>query len=274
MSRPSGSTMRYSSDGPSGGRPRARGTPGRSTSTRSPRTASWSPPRGRAPLRRARRDHHRRGRASRGARTPRRRCGARARTGSPGSRPPARGRGRTARRDGALATGRAGRRRRRARPARPGRRGRPGPACCHIDAMVPGNPSRMHGVEPADVDAELECVGGRHAADPSGEQALFDGPPFLGQVAAPVGGGRPRPARGKPAARVGGDQLGAAPAPREGDAPGARAPPARPGAGRSRRAPRAGAPAPASRRGGFHSANSRSPRGEPSSSIARPSGPR
>ena len=48
-----------------------------------------------------------------------------------------------------------GQRRLAPRPARP--------ACCHIEAMVPGNPLSTHGVEPADVDAELEGGGGDHA---------------------------------------------------------------------------------------------------------------
>jgi hypothetical protein len=43
-----------------------------------------------------------------------------------------------------------------------------------------------HGIERADVDAELERVGGHHAADVAGAQALLDAAPRLGQVATAV----------------------------------------------------------------------------------------
>ena len=41
-------------------------------------------------------------------------------------------------------------------------------------------------VEPADVDAQLERVGGDHGADRAVAQSLLDGPPLVGQVAAAV----------------------------------------------------------------------------------------
>ena len=102
--------------------------------------------------------------------------------------PPGGGRGRC----------RAGRRARpapRARscPARPAR-----PACCHSDARVPGQPAMQHGVQPADVDAELEGVGRRDAEDPARLQVGLERAPLLGQVAGAVGRDAARRARGRP----------------------------------------------------------------------------
>ena len=126
---------------------------------------------------------------------------------------------RRARRDARRTTGRAGRRRRRARPPtrRPVRPARP--ACCHIDASVPGKAVEHDRVEPADVDAELERVRGRDAEQPAAREVELERAPFLGRDSR-----RGTPRRGRPSsgatsasrrARVLRDDLGAAPAARE-----------------------------------------------------------
>ena len=75
------------------------------------------------------------------------------------------------------------------------------------------------GVEAADVDAQLQGVGGGHAAELATEQLGLDLPPLRRQVPAPV---RPHE-RGQlgrhPAAGLGGHQLGAQAAAGEGDGP-------------------------------------------------------
>ena len=93
---------------------------------------------------------------------------------------------RTAPRDGARGRCPAGRRGRPGRRARPARRRPARPTCCHRAARVPGKPAIRHGVEPADVDAELEGVGRRQPEQVAAPQRCLEGPPLLGQVAAAV----------------------------------------------------------------------------------------
>src|SRR5690606_17586849 len=47
---------------------------------------------------------------------------------------------------------------------------------------APRVPSAHHGIERADVDTQLECVGGHHAADQALAPTPFDTTPGLGQV--------------------------------------------------------------------------------------------
>ena len=76
-------------------------------------------------------------------------------------------------------------------------------------------PRRDHAVEQADVDAELERVGRRHAEQLAGGQPLLDAPSLRWRI--------PRPVRGEPVAVLGAepvrgelvDQLGRLPALRE-----------------------------------------------------------
>ena len=80
-----------------------------------------------------------------------------------------------------------------------------------------GEPVEHAGVEPADVDAELECRGGHHAAQPAAEQLAFDLPSFFREVAAAVGRTTFGEVVGQPASHVRGDDLGAATAATEAD---------------------------------------------------------
>ncbi len=117
------------------------------------------------------------------------------------------------------------------------------------------------GVEPADVDAELQGVGGDDAAQVAAEQLLLDLPPLGGQVAAPVGPHRAPPGPGEAPVGVGGDDLGHAPAAAEGDGPPPVADqlgqePGRLGVGRHRPPLRASPTPPTSTVGGRHRATS------------------
>ncbi len=71
-----------------------------------------------------------------------------------------------------------------------------------------GEPVEDHSVEPADVDAELEGGGGHHRGQLAGEQLVLDGPPLLGEVAAPVGAHPGGQGAGQAAAHLRGDGLG------------------------------------------------------------------
>ena len=52
----------------------------------------------------------------------------------------------------------------------------------------PGEPVEDHGVEPADVDAELERVRGRDAEQPAARQVAFELAPFFGEVSGAIRG--------------------------------------------------------------------------------------
>ncbi len=78
-----------------------------------------------------------------------------------------------------------------------------------------GEPVEDHRVEPADVDAELEGGGGHHRGQLAGEQLVLDGPPLLGEVAAPVGAHPGGQAAGQAAAHLRGDGLRGPAAPGE-----------------------------------------------------------
>ncbi len=83
-----------------------------------------------------------------------------------------------------------------------------------------GEARHHHGVEPADVDAELERVGRGQPGQLAGAQGALDGAAFLGEVAAPVRRHLTRQRRvdvGEQLGRVQGDLLGAAPRPDEGE---------------------------------------------------------
>ena len=71
--------------------------------------------------------------------------------------------------------------------ARPSLRRPARPHCWRRLATVPGKPDRDGAVEQADVDAELERVGGRHAEELALDQAPLDLAPLRGRVAGPVG---------------------------------------------------------------------------------------
>ena len=75
------------------------------------------------------------------------------------------------------------------------------------------------GVQPADVDAQLQRRGGHDGPQPTVEQVGLDLPPLGRQVAAPVGGhGRPQ-LSGEAALDLGGHHLGTPAAAAEGDGP-------------------------------------------------------
>ena len=66
-------------------------------------------------------------------------------------------------------------------------------------------------IERADIDAELQCVGGRHAAQIAAEQILLDLPAFVGQIAAAIGPhlvGQRRVSRGQLLAGIAMNQFG------------------------------------------------------------------
>ncbi len=65
------------------------------------------------------------------------------------------------------------------------------------------------GVEPADVDPQLEGRGGHHALEAAREELVLDGPALDGEVAAPVGGHGVGQCLGQAAPHVGGHDLGA-----------------------------------------------------------------
>ena len=152
------------------------------------------------------RGEHRRGPARRrtvpgrprsaAARPPRSTGAGRARTGWSGrarSPPPAGRRAPPGGGPGRCPADRRGRRRRTAprRPARPAR-----PACCHSEASVPGIAGEHDGVQPGDVDAQLQGVGRGQPEQLAAAAAPVPGP------GAPRAGSRPgrrppgRPARG------------------------------------------------------------------------------
>jgi hypothetical protein len=80
-------------------------------------------------------------------------------------------------------------------------------------------PVEHAGVEPADVDAQLQRVGGDDAAQLAVGQRLLDLAALLGQVAAAVGPHRVVEVGGQPPAGGGSHHLGAAAAAAEADGP-------------------------------------------------------
>ena len=80
-----------------------------------------------------------------------------------------------------------------------------------------GEAVEHHGVEPADVDAQLERGGGHDRRQLPGEELVLDRPALLGEVAAAVGAHPPGQAAGQAATHVGGDRLGRPAAAGEGE---------------------------------------------------------
>ena len=112
-------------------------------------------------------------------------------------------------------------------------------------------PGQHHGVEPGDVDAQLEGVGGGHAQQVAGRQRALQLASFLGQVATAVGVDPahevvPAAVVQQPAGLVG-HRLRAPPRPHERQRPGAALRPGRPAAPRRPRRP-SGAAGPRARR--------------------------
>ena len=64
------------------------------------------------------------------------------------------------------------------RPARPAR--------CQLEAIVPGIAGHHHGIERADIDAELQRVGGDYRADLAVAELALDLAPLLRQITAAI----------------------------------------------------------------------------------------
>ena len=76
-----------------------------------------------------------------------------------------------------------------------------------------GKPVEHHGVEPAHVDAQLQGGGGDHGSQVPGEHGLLHGPAFSGQQATAIGLDAVGQPGGESPAHLGGQYLGASPAP-------------------------------------------------------------
>ena len=144
-------------------------------------------------------------------------------------------------------------------------------------ATVPGNVTQMRRVEVADVDAELERVGGHHGQQVALGQPPLDLAPLGRRVAGAVGRdplgqvGAARVLEAQPREPL--DQLDAAARLQEADRAHVARDQRRPAAWRPRRGPSARLPSVSSTSGGFHIATWRSACGAPSRSTSANSRP-